>query len=151
MNHLFGWYYPAGAENDSNAPYNEVEVPEKKFEVLASQTLSKSTSIITNQYIPGASGVDYDSDDEGGCVAVGYQEPDDTSNVNWRQEYHENHHYTPLELIAKFKEYLEKELDTLKDAEETNDNETKQKKRDIKHLIEECEGWTEDEIEIVED
>ena len=150
MNHLFGWYYPAGAENDSHAPYNEVEVPEKEFDILVSQTLSKSTSVFTNNYIPGASGVDYDSDDEGGCVAIGYQEPDDTSDTDWKKEYRENSHYTPLELIAKFKDYLEKELDVLKDAEETNDAEVRRKKRDIKHLIEECEGWTDDETEIIE-
>lgn len=151
MNYLFGYGYPAGAEHDPNAPYNEVEVPEKEFEVLVSQTLSKSASIFTDNYIPGASGVDYDSDDEGGCVAIGYQEPDDTSDTDWKKEYHENDHYTPLELINKFKEYLEKEWDVLKDAAEANDAETRWKKNNIKHLIEECEGWAEDETEIVED
>lgn len=150
MNYLFGCGYPAGAEHDENAPYNQVEVPDREFDVLISQTLSKSTTVITNNYIPGASGVDYDSDDEGGCVAVSYQEPDDTSDTNWGKEYSENDHYTPLELINKFKEYLEKEWNVLKDAAEANDAETKWKKNNIKHLIEECEGWTEDETEIVE-
>lgn len=25
MSNVFGWYYPAGAENDPNAPYNQVD------------------------------------------------------------------------------------------------------------------------------
>lgn len=145
----FGWGYPAGAENDPDAPYNEVEVPEKEFDVLVSQTLSKSTSVFTNNYIPGASGVEYEHDEEGGH-AVGWQDPDDTSDTDWEKEYHENDHYTPLELINKFKKYLEREWDVLKNAAEANDAETRWKKNNIKHLIEECEGWTDDETEIIE-
>lgn len=26
MSNVFGWYYPAGAENDPNAPYNQVDL-----------------------------------------------------------------------------------------------------------------------------
>lgn len=149
MNNAFGWGYPAGAEHDKNAPYNQEEVPEKEFEVLVSQTLSKSTSVITDNYIPGGSWVEYEHDEEGGH-AIGCHDPDDTSDTDWVKEYSENDHYTPLELINKFKEYLEKEWNVLKDAAEANDAETKWKKNNIKHLIEECEGWIEDETEIVE-
>lgn len=137
--------YPMGADNEF-APWNQSEIPEKEFNVLCSQTLSKSTPIWTDNYIPGASGVDYEPDMDGGYCAYGWQEDDDTSDTNWAEEY-KNDHYTPLELINKFKEYLVK----LKDTEEANDAETKQKKREIKHLIEECSDWTEDETEYVED
>ena len=142
-------YYPAGAEFDPSAPWNEPVIPEKEFEVTCSQSLSKNVIVYTDNYIPGASGVDYESDDEGGYTAVGWHDSDDTSDTNWDKEY-KNDHYTPLELINKFKEYLMKQWDILKDAEEANDARTKQKKREIKHLIEECEGWTEDETEYVE-
>ena len=142
-------YYPAGSEFDPSAPWNEPVIPEKEFEVTCSQSLSKNVIVYTDNYIPGASGVDYESDDEGGYTAVGWHDPDDTSDTNWAKEY-KNGHYTPLELINKFKEYLMKQWDILKDAEEANDARTKQKKREIKHLIEECEGWTEDETEYVE-
>lgn len=140
MNHLFGWGYPAGAENDPNAPYNEVEVPEKEFEVLVSQTLSKSTSVITNNYIPGASGVEYEHDEEGGH-AVGWQEPDDTSDTDWENEYHENDHYMPSQLIEIFKNFL---------TEQLNQGIVYKSSAYTKHLIEECEGWTEDETEVIE-
>lgn len=142
--------YPAGADTP-DAPWNQVDVPEKEFEVTCCQTLSRTSLVITNNYIPGASGVDYEPDDEGGYCACGWHDDDDTSDTNWADEYHDNNHYTPLELINKFKEHLMKQWNTLKDAEEANDAKTKYEKREIQHLIEECEGWTEDETEYILD
>ena len=141
--------YPCGADTD-DAPWNQVEVPDKKFEIQVSQTLVKTCDVVTNKYIPGPSGVDYDSDDEGGTITIGYQEPDDTSDVDWEKEFSENWHYTPLELINKFKEYLEREWDALKDVEDAKDAETRRKKREIKHLIDECDGWENDYTEFEE-
>ena len=134
--------YPPGAEHDPNAPYNQVDVPEKEFGVTCSQTLSKTVSVWTNNYVPGAEGVDYESDDEGGCYAVGWHDPDDTSDTNWADEYHDNDHFTPLQLIELFKQYLKDDLNRM--------GEVKNEKW-IKHLIEECSDWTEDETEYVED
>ena len=148
MNYLFGCGYPAGAEHDPDAPYNQVEVPDKEFDVLISQTLSKSATVITNNYIPGASGVDYDSDDEGGCVSISYQEPDDTSDTDWEKEYSENDHYTPIQLIGLYKETLEEQLKSWEGLEDTPAG--RKEIRRIKHLIEECEDWTDDETEVVE-
>lgn len=141
--------YPAGSDTP-DAPWNQEDVPEKEFEIQVSQTLVKTCDVITDKYIPGPSGVDYDSDDEGGCVAIGWQEPDDTSDVDWEKEFSENWHYTPLELINKFKEDLEREWDAIKDVEDAKDSETRRKKREIKHLIDECEGWENDDTEFEE-
>lgn len=135
-------YFPAGAEFDPSAPYNEPIIPEKDFEVTCSQSLSKTVTITTNNYVPGASGVDYEPDDEGGCYAVGWHDPDDTSDTDWAEEYHLNDHYTPLQLIELFKKHLENELNRM--AEVKNE-------KWIKHLIEECSDWTEDETEYMED
>lgn len=143
-------YPPMSQSEWDDAPWNQVEVPDKKFEIQVSQTLVRTCDVITNKYIPGPSGVDYDSDDEGGCVPIGYQEPDDTSDVDWGKEYADNDHYTPLELINKFKEYLEKEWDALKDVEDAKDAETRRKKREIKHLIDECDEWENDYTEFEE-
>ena len=142
MSNAFGWGYPAGAEHDPDAPYNQEEVPEKEFDVLASQTLSKSNKVITDNYIPGASGVDYEPDDEGGYYASGWHDPDDTSDTNWADEYHNNDYHTPLQLIELFKKHLENELNRM--------GEVKNEKW-IKHLIEECSDWQEDDTEIMED
>lgn len=140
--------YPPGADTP-DAPWNEVPVPEKEFEITVSQTLVKTCDVITDKYIPGASGVEYEYDEEGGH-AIGWQDPDDTSDVDWEKEYAENDHYTPLELINKFKEYLEKEWDVLKNAEEANGAETRRRKREVKHLIDECEGWEKDDTDFEE-
>ena len=135
-------YYPEGAYYDINAPYNERDIPEQEFNVLCSQTLSKSALVLTNNYIPGESGVDYETDDEGHTYASSWQDPDDTSDTNWAEEWHENDHYTPLQLIEMFKQYLENDLNRFED--------TKDSKR-LKHLIEERSGWIEDESDFMED
>jgi hypothetical protein len=135
--------YPPGlSDSTPGAPWNESEVPEKEFDVTCCQTLSKTTSVLTSNYIPGASGVDYEPDDEGGYYASGWHDPDDTSDTNWADEYHDNEHYTPLQLIELFKKHLENEL--IRMGEVKNE-------RWIKHLIEECSDWTEDDTEYVED
>ena len=134
-------YYPAGAYSDPNAPYNQSDVPEKEFEITCSQSLSKTVTVTTDNYIPGASGVDYEPDDEGGCCAVGWQDPDDTSDTNWAEEYHDNDHYTPIQLIELFKQCLEENLKNglvFKNPGVTQ------------RLIEECSDWTENETEYVE-
>ena len=51
-------YYPAGAEFDPRAPWNEVELPPKDVEVTVSVTLSKTVKITVN---------DYTIDEEGYC------------------------------------------------------------------------------------
>jgi len=145
--------YPAGADNEY-APWNEESIPEKDFDVTCSQSLSKTVTVTTNNYIPGASGVDYEPDDEGGCCAVGWHDPDDTSDTDWEEEYHGSNHYTPLQLIQKFKEFLEADLEkTNKEIAEGENHSPIRKARKslLKHLIEECDNWSEDETEYVED
>ena len=144
--------YPPGAEFDPSAPFNEVEVPEKDFEVTCSQSLSRTAIVTTNNYIPGASGVDYESDDEGGCTAVSWHDPDDTSDTCWKDEYESNGYTTPLELIGILKTYLGKELTELENSMEPNDRSYKATQaRRLRFLIGECESWTEDEIDFEKD
>lgn len=135
--------YPDGLSDFTpGTPWNEPDVPEKEFDVTCSQTLSKTVSVLTSNYIPGASGVDYEPDDEGGYYASGWHDPDDTSDTNWADEYHDNDYLTPLQLIEIFKQYLENDLNRMGEVKN---------ERWIKHLIEECSNWTEDETEYVED
>ena len=135
-------YYPAGAEFDPSAPYNQSEPEDMEFEVVCSQSLSKNVSVWTSDYIPGASGVDYEVNDEGGVDTVAWHDDPDTSDTNWEDVYEEDH-YTPLQLINLFKRYLESEL---------NHTETVSKQPSfLKHLISECSDWNDDETEIIED
>ena len=137
-------YFPAGAEFDPSAPYNEPIIPEKDFEITCSQSLSRTATVTTNNYVPCAE----DVWDDG----VGYHEEwADTSETNWVDEYSECGYMTPLELIGLLKEYLEKDLRDIQRDMLPNDRSFKvTKARMLKGLIEECECWTEDETEICE-
>lgn len=129
--------YPMGADIPS-APWNMPVVPCHEFNVAISQTLSKSTTVSTNNYTP--------------CCGVGYHDEwDDTSETNWTQVYAEDHK-TPLELIAMLKEYLEKDLKALRETMEPDDRSFKATQaRRLEGLIEECEDWVVDETEVVEE
>ena len=134
-------YFPAGAEFDPSAPYNQSDPDDMDFDVTCSQTLSKTVTVTTNNYIPGAEGVDYESDDEGGCYAVPYHDDPDTSDTNWADEYHDNQYHTPAQLLELFKQCLEENMKNglvFKTPKFTED------------LIKECEGWCEDETEFIE-
>ena len=119
-------YYPAGAYSDPSAPYNEVSIPERDFDVNVCQTLEKYVTVTTDDYIP-----DYDDWDR----SVHY----DTSDTNWLEAYYDNDYHTPLQLIELFKQYLEENLKNgvvFKSPRYTED------------LIKECEGWEEVETNI---
>ena len=145
-------YYPAGAYSDPSAPYNDYDVPEKEFEVTCSQTLSKTSIVVTDNYIPGAEGCDTEPDDEGGYHAEYWHDPDDTSDTNWAEEYKENGLKTPLELIALLKEYLQKDLEKWKEEDKKDPHKwAATQVRKYEGLIEQCEGWIEDEVDFVQE
>ena len=78
--------YPAMSQSQwDSAPFNEPDVPEKEFDVTISQTLSKSTSIYTQDYQP-------EYDEENGHVYA------DTSQTDWKKAYNDAA-MTPLDII----------------------------------------------------
>lgn len=64
-------YYPPGAEHDPNAPYNQVDLPEREIEVLVSVTLSKTVKVQVNDYK-----VEVDADEDGKCLVRDFSECD---------------------------------------------------------------------------
>ena len=133
--------YPPGVESNPNAPWNQNDPKEKEFEVTISQTLSKNTTVTTSDYIPGGHFPETEWDIDGYHTITCY-EPDDTSDTDWKEAY-KDEHLTPLQLISEFKDFLTKHLpDPLIDVKGF---------RRFKYLIGECEGWTEDETEVVEE
>lgn len=120
--------YPPGAEKDPSAPYNEVDIPEKEFSVSISQSLSKSTTINTTQYVP-----EYDEED-GNTYA-------NTDFTDWNKAYLDCA-YDPIGIIDACK----------KIAEYLRDNGTfRVGTIHLKTLIDNCEGWIVDETTVVED
>lgn len=55
-------YYPPGAEHDPNAPWNQVDNPEREIEVTASVTLSKTVKVRVSDYKITDSGKDEDGE-----------------------------------------------------------------------------------------
>ena len=53
-------YYPAGAEHDPNAPWNQEDIPEREVEVTVSVTLSKTLKIKVSDYtVDSENNIDY--------------------------------------------------------------------------------------------
>mgnify|MGYP006872982699 CR=1 FL=1 len=127
-------YYPEGTEFSSRAPWNQEDIPEKEFNVFCSQTLSKTSTVQTNRYIPVRER-EYDD-------AMGWhmEETEDTSDTDWAEIYHENEHYTPIQLINLFRRIL---ADMLLGTTHSTSY--------IEHLIEECSDWTEDDVEYIKE
>ena len=121
--------YPPGAANDPNAPYNEVEVPEREFDVTISMSLSRTVQCYTNKYIP-------EVDEENGHLYV------DTSDTPWSEVYGDNHKTIP-ELLEELKKYIQKDLDNLANDETKMDKAFH--RRRLEFLLTECDEWTVDE------
>lgn len=121
-------YYPAGTYLDPDAPYNEPYIPEKDFDVCISQSLSKSTTISTNQYQP-------EYEEETGHTYA------NTENTDWLKAYNDCA-MTPLEIIQKCG-ILSKAL--------LSQGVVKLANIRLKELAEECDGWTDDETEVMEE
>ena len=137
-------YPPGVSDNTPDAPWNQEDVPEKEFDVTCTLCMSKTVSCFTNDYIPGAEGVDYEPDDEGGCVACGWHDPDDTSNTNWSEVFGSNHKTIP-ELLEELKKYIQKDLDNIDKVAEEQKHDKAFLKRKLEFLLEECDGWNVDE------
>lgn len=90
--------YPAGAEHDPNAPYNEPSAQEYDFDVEVTATLSCSTTVTS-----------YDAykiveEEEDGCYSWIEKE-----NCDFKEDFKRDM-YTPTELIRYLKDLVEKDL-----------------------------------------
>jgi hypothetical protein len=130
--------YPAGADNEM-APWNEPIVPDMDFDVTCSQSLSKTAEVITNDYLPGSTEVDYEREPDGSYSSTTYAGVPDTSDTDWEEAYHDNDHYTPLQLIELFKRFLDDKI--------TGKNTVPNSTSYLKRIKAECEGWFEDYVD----
>lgn len=107
-----GWY-PPGAEFDPNAPYNQVEPPEREYNIEAVFELRRNDAVLTT---------DYDGDG---------------NLTDPRQEWKRNH-MTPLELIAECKRLAATMFDSIDDTATPMGVRARQH---LSHIIAECNGW----------
>lgn len=126
-------YYPMGADTPE-APWNQVGQEEKQFNLTVSQTLSKTVSVLTEDYVPIHTLEPWNGINETSI---------DTSDTNWSDVYAENDYHTPQQLILLFKRYLQDELNHTDIAIKNPEH--------LKYLIEECDNWIVDEEEFIQD
>ena len=111
---------PAGAVNDTSAPYNEQKVPEKEFEIDVTVVLTKTCTVKTNDYIP-------DGDDA------------DTYNTDWNKAYKDSHLTLP-QMLEELKRYVEREIDErVAIGQEVPDK--------LRQLLLDTRGWEEVELD----
>ena len=121
-------FYPMGAYKDPSAPYNQVNIPDRDFDITISQSLSKDITVCTNRYNP-------EYDDEDGRTYF------NTEDTDWTEVFKENGYHTPLQLIQLLGEVLQKDLEH---------GIVYQNPRVTQELINECSSWIADETEITE-
>lgn len=135
---MYDNYHYAPGSDTPDAPWNQVENPEEKFNVTIVETLSKDATIVTTNY-----NLEVDCDEDG-C----YRNCD-TSDTNWKDEY-KKQGCTAIETIIAVKTYLEEvRLEQLKDLASCRmlTNEEQKELRVVKDLIEQCKDWKQEEIE----
>lgn len=113
-------YYPAGAYEDPNAPYNEVVVPEREFEVEVEVVLHKTAiPVTTDDYMP-----EYD-EETGHTYAI-------TDDTDWEKAYYESHTGI-IGLLSELEKYITKEME--------QEDIKPSRKRYLEMLLEDCKDW----------
>ena len=134
---VFGYNYPAGAENDPRAPWNEVTVVNepREVEVEYSVVLRKKVTVTTTDY--AVERWDEDERDEDGYLIRTKGEEVDFSETDFLAEYKEQHE-TPKDLIIRLKAELMLLLRDKPGCVGAKDG-------TWERLIKECEQWEEEE------
>ena len=132
-------YPPMSQSEWDRAPFNQPDPDEMYFDVTCSQSLSKTAEVITNDYLPGSTEVDYEREPDGSYSSTTYAGVPDTSDTDWEEAYHDNDHYTPLQLIELFKRFLDDKI--------TGKNTVPNSTSYLKRIKAECEGWVEDDVD----
>ena len=119
-------YYPAGAYDDPNAPYNQSDNDVKEFECRAKITLEADVLVETDQY---QQYMDY----EDGSTWYEFD------GVDWEKEYNKNS-ITLQQMLNELKKYVEQDL--------AMTGKNTQKGMDLQRLLDACQGWSVVETEI---
>lgn len=113
-------YYPAGAYEDPNAPYNEIVVPERDFDVDVEVVLHKNAiPVTTNDYTP-----EFD-EETGHTYAI-------TNDTDWEKAYYESHTGI-IGLLSELEKYITKEME--------QEDIKPSRKRYLEMLLEDCKDW----------
>lgn len=119
--------YPPGADTP-DAPWNKVEIPEIEVNCDTCVTLRKDITIMTDDYEEKRDGEDYDI-----TLTLSYQDAE--------EQIHQQH-YSLTELLEELARRINVEL--------ADENIEWQHKANLKNMLDDCQGWTEDYFQIEE-
>lgn len=121
-------YYPMGAYNDPNAPFNEQTDPDPiEVECKVSVTLQKAVIVETDNY-----SIDYDEES-------GNYDIDLHDSYNELAEKAGEQHYSLTELLTELIGYIKRDL--CADIPE-------KRKRELREMLADAEGWEEYCVEV---
>ena len=115
-------YYPAGAYNDPNAPYNQVELEPIEVDADVTVTLQNTLTVTTDNYAVDEDGIDL---------------LDKYSDV---EELVRKQHKSIPALLAELVKYINGEL--------AGGNISSSRRQELKAMLNDCQGWQVDNIEI---
>lgn len=113
-------YYPPGAEFDPSAPYNEIPIEEREFDVEVEYAMRKECKVTTDDYVP-------EIDDENG------HEYANTENTDWDTAYANSNNYSIPELLLELESYIKRDLESYKGNENME--------RYLNEMLESCREW----------
>lgn len=120
-------YYPAGAYNDTNAPYNEVEVPDIEVSCEVTVTLTKKDApVFTDNYVN-------ECDDEG---YKGYEVLDSYQEL---ADKYDAQHYSLTGLLDELAKYIRGEL---------QGDISRGRRNELEQMLEDCQDWEEGDTDI---
>lgn len=129
-------YYPAGAEHDPSAPYNQCDPEVKQFTATMSFILTAECMFDSEQWEGGGVGCDEDGY---------YREPIEyTGSENDAINSFNDQHKTPVTLISEYCDILKARLAELEKDGKRNYFEIKRLKSDIA----DCELYANQEAEV---
>lgn len=120
-------YYPAGAYNDANAPYNQHENEPIEVDCDTCVTLRKTITVETTNYYE-------EWDDETGASDINLLD-----GYNDLEEYVGKQHIALTDLLEELAKYINGELQG--DISHT-------RRCRLRQMLEDCQGWEQDYIEV---
>ena len=126
-------YYPAGAEFDPRAPWNQTDPDEATRDVTYTCTIQRTVPVSTTEYTPGR-----DEQDEDGYYI---HDDDDFSDTPWLTEFTDQYR-TPAQLIALLREVA---------LEFASGHIPKKRASTWQHIADDCDGWDVDDESAAEE
>lgn len=124
---------PAGASDDSNAPYNQRDLGTACATKKVVVCLSKVCCLETDDVVE-------DEDEDGKCLVP-------ADDADWRLAFHKSND-NPIGLLSALKSICESKVVKLKELFADDPKKLKEMTRFYLNIAKACEGWQIDEIDI---